>query len=61
MRKVGLLFLGICMVGSSIALADPYQPGDYVADFTLNDAQGSPVSLSDFDGHVVVINWWANT
>jgi cytochrome oxidase Cu insertion factor (SCO1/SenC/PrrC family) len=37
-----------------------YQVGDPVADFTLNDAYGTPVSLSDFEGMVVVLNFWAD-
>lgn len=28
-------------------------------DFTLNDVQGKPVSLADFRGRVLVINFWA--
>jgi len=28
-------------------------------DFTLNDASGAPVTLSDFRGHVVLLNFWA--
>jgi cytochrome c biogenesis protein CcmG/thiol:disulfide interchange protein DsbE len=28
-------------------------------DFTLNDASGNPVKLSDFKGKVVVLNFWA--
>jgi peroxiredoxin Q/BCP len=38
----------------------PYVPGDPVSDFTLNDAYGTPVSLSDFEGKVIVINFWAD-
>jgi cytochrome c biogenesis protein CcmG/thiol:disulfide interchange protein DsbE len=28
-------------------------------DFTLNDASGKPVTLSDFRGKVVLLNFWA--
>jgi hypothetical protein len=28
-------------------------------DFTLNDASGQPVTLSDFRGKVVLVNFWA--
>jgi len=31
----------------------------YVPDFTVVDADGNPVSLSDFSGTPVVINFWA--
>jgi thiol-disulfide isomerase/thioredoxin len=29
------------------------------ADFTLKDLSGNDVSLSDFEGKVVVLNFWA--
>lgn len=29
-------------------------------DFTLNDAQGKPLSLSDFKGKYVLVNFWAH-
>ncbi len=37
-----------------------YQVGDTVADFTLPDAFGNPVSYSDYEGMVVLINFWAS-
>jgi peroxiredoxin len=33
--------------------------GKSFSDFTLNDTQGKPVKLSDFQGSVVLINFWA--
>jgi cytochrome c biogenesis protein CcmG/thiol:disulfide interchange protein DsbE len=33
--------------------------GDEAPDFTLNDLDGNPVSLSDFRGLPVVVNFWA--
>lgn len=38
-----------------------YQVGDPIAEFTLNDASGTPVSLYDFDGTVILLNFWTNT
>ena len=35
-----------------------YQVGDVVGDFTLNDSNGIPVSLSDYAGHVVWLDFW---
>lgn len=32
---------------------------DEAPDFTLADLDGAPVSLSDFRGHTVVVNFWA--
>ncbi len=37
----------------------PIQVGDAVRDFVLNDVDGSPVRLSDFDGQPIVLNFWA--
>jgi peroxiredoxin len=34
--------------------------GDRAYDFTLNDLDGQPVSLSDFRGRPVVVNFWAS-
>jgi peroxiredoxin len=33
--------------------------GDQALDFTLEALDGSPVSLSDYEGDVVLINFWA--
>jgi peroxiredoxin len=47
-----------------VATADaeiPYIVGDTVADFTLNDAYGTPVSLYDSDGLVIWLVFWTNT
>lgn len=40
-----------------MTLKNPENALDY--DFTLNDLSGSPVSLSDFKGTVVFLNFWA--
>ena len=34
------------------------QPGDQAPDFTLDQLDGEPLSLSDFDGTVVFINFF---
>ncbi|MDF1555081.1 MAG: TlpA disulfide reductase family protein [Deferrisomatales bacterium] len=36
------------------------QPGDHARDFTLTDLQGNPVALSDYDGKVVMMVFWAS-
>ncbi len=57
------LLLGAClamMLTSSAALG-VYQLGDTVADFTLNDHLGNPVSLYDFYGKVIWIALWTST
>lgn len=35
--------------------------GDTITDFTLNDAQGTPVSLYDFQDMVILLNFWTDT
>ena len=37
-----------------------YVVGDPIADFTLNDAFGTPVSLSDFENKVIWLDFWAD-
>jgi peroxiredoxin len=47
-----------------VAAADieaAYIVGDTIADFTLNDAYGTPVSLYDSDGLVIWLVFWTNT
>jgi cytochrome c biogenesis protein CcmG, thiol:disulfide interchange protein DsbE len=34
-------------------------PGDSVPDFSLTDLSGRPVRLADYQGKVVVLNFWA--
>jgi hypothetical protein len=38
-----------------------YVPGDPVADFTLPDAYGVPVSLYDYQGMVIFLTFWTDT
>jgi peroxiredoxin len=47
-----------------VATADaqvPYVVGDPIADFTLNDASGTPVPLYDFNSMVVWLVFWTDT
>lgn len=44
---------------SSSRRGDPLTVGDTAVDFTLADLEGSAVSLSDFRGQPVIINFWA--
>lgn len=52
------LILGFLSCGSVWAA---YQVGDTVADFTLNDSYGNPVSLYDFEGMAVLMNFWQDS
>jgi peroxiredoxin len=47
---------------SAVAVRTDVKPEaerEMAPDFTLNDASGNPVKLSDFKGKVVVLNFWA--
>ncbi|MCW8908770.1 MAG: TlpA family protein disulfide reductase [Sedimenticola sp.] len=61
--KPALLLLTCLLLGTG-----PLQAGRLLSvvedrpkapDFTLNDVHGKPVSLADFGGRVLVINFWA--
>ncbi|MFQ6104829.1 MAG: redoxin domain-containing protein [Candidatus Glassbacteria bacterium] len=61
MKKVMLISVALLL---SLAVIQPAQArlsiGDPAPDFTLNDVDGNPHSLSDFTGYVVMLNWWAS-
>lgn len=57
---VALCVLLLTLVGAGQSEA-AYEVGDPVADFTLNDASGTPVSLSDYEGMVVWLVFWTDT
>jgi cytochrome oxidase Cu insertion factor (SCO1/SenC/PrrC family) len=54
--------LGIAIIATLLMCVVPalavYEVGDIVEDFTLNDAYGNPVSLSDFEGLTIVLAFW---
>ncbi len=52
-------FLVACDSSSPQAPAPPVEPDGIAPDFTLADLAGEKVSLSDFRGKVVVVNFWA--
>jgi len=57
--------LALCVLMVTVLAAAPaeaaYEVGDPVSDFTLNDADGTPVSLSDYDDMVVWLVFWTDT
>ncbi len=61
MKPKSILITLTLFIFSATMASAAYQVGDRVNDFTLNDADGNPVSLSDFDGLAVVINFWSST
>lgn len=58
MRKLLAPFLAISLLASQPALA-AYEIGDTIDDFSLPNLQGELISLTDFDGQVVLINFFA--
>jgi cytochrome oxidase Cu insertion factor (SCO1/SenC/PrrC family) len=56
--------LALCaLILTVVAAADieaAYIVGDTIADFTLNDAYGTPVSLYGFDGMVIWLVFWSD-
>ena len=45
---------------SAEATQTPVAPVNTTADFTMTDADGNPVNLSDFFGKPIVLNFWAS-
>ena len=55
-KTVTAIIISTAMAGA--ALAGPgVDVGDTAPAFTLEDSAGNTVSLSDFEGHVVVLEW----
>ena len=45
---------------ASAEMTEATAPADTAPDFTVYDADGNPVSLSDFFGKPIVLNFWAS-
>lgn len=57
-----LIVVLVFLAGAGSAASAMYygpEPGNHAPLFTLKDIQGTNVSLSDFKGKVVLINFWA--
>jgi len=60
-RSFAIAFINQVLVAGIASLsfaAAPVNPGDQAPDFTLSDLGGRPVSLSDYRGKVVLLNFW---
>ena len=56
----GLSFIAALTLASSSISAQIYKVGDVVSNFTYSDrATGQPVKLTDFEGKIVLIEWFA--
>ena len=47
----------VFMIVGLVAMASAVSAGETAADFTLEDTEGNSVSLADFKGKVVVLEW----
>jgi len=57
-----LVILGLLLAAGSASAArllTPIDPPIQAPAFTLQDTQGNPISLADYRGKVLVINFWA--
>jgi len=56
--KKYIMFTAIIVLGLSTYAHAAVSPGEAAPDFTLRDTQLKPVSLSDFSGKTVVLEWF---
>ncbi len=49
-----------CLSVNAKELMKPVEPVEVAADFTLKTPEGTDLSLSDFKGKFVLVNFWAN-
>lgn len=69
MKKVGLLCISLVLclalaackgkVGEEEATISPPGEGDMAVEITVNDLEGKKVSLSQFKGKAIMLNFWA--
>ncbi len=55
----GLIIVSILMLGAVSGVLAQYQVGQTVSNFTLNDVNGNPVSLNNYQGEVILLNFFA--
>ncbi len=56
-----LFVVGCACIALTSWASAAYEVGDHIADFTLFDHLGHEVSLSDYDDHVILLNFWTDT
>jgi cytochrome oxidase Cu insertion factor (SCO1/SenC/PrrC family) len=50
-----------CLDAASLIGMQPLEAGTAAPEFTLPDIDGNQVSLSDFEGQIVLLNFWLPT
>ena len=58
MKKLIVIILLVLISSLGIAYAQQYNVGDIVSDFTLPEAFGGQVSLSDYYDRIVILFYW---
>jgi hypothetical protein len=58
-----LLVLTVCVCGGLPFLGgiDPLEPGTEAPSFSLPTVAGDTASLADFEGEIVLLNFWSST
>ncbi len=57
MKVIALVVLLLLLL-SPVWAQHPYQVGETVQDFTLQNAQGDSVALSDYANHIMFLVFW---
>lgn len=61
-RTCGILFCSLCLLlGTAVVPAVAVKINTQAPDFTLNDLHGKKVTLSNYRGKVVILNFWSTT
>jgi cytochrome oxidase Cu insertion factor (SCO1/SenC/PrrC family) len=60
LAAIGFAALMLACSTVSRAVGKKYKIGDKVADFTLKDDRGRTVSLSQYRGKIIVLNFYAS-
>lgn len=61
MIRKTMIIAGLALLLSAGLTSAAYQVGDHIDDFTLNDSDGNPVNLYDYEGKVIFINFWGSS
>lgn len=56
---ISTLLLTLCLSANAKELMSPMTPVKSASDFTLQTPEGNSLSLSDFKGQYVLVNFWA--